>query len=585
MNPTRPTVSAELLATLIRATPERVRRRLDGTPNAAAGWHWQAGAEAWSVDAGGETVTLPHGHVAAIEQLTCTCLLSPRCFHVLACLTYLEVALVTAETGEPEPTEPASADAGEDLIACDEEQRTAARDLEASLAQFLRVGVANAGVVVQSSLLRGVHQCRAAGLHRLAALGLRLIAGTREFRARARTADPEQLAEDLADALETVRHLLGGRPVAGIWVGTARRPQWPVRPRKLHGLFAEPILTRSGFAGAAVYFLGEDGRIYTASDVRPGDAQQARDAYRGGIEIGPLIQPARELARGLYLGTDLTASPDGRLGRGKGVKIVEQGASTWQATAIQERFRRPLGDQWDAVYAQAAVPAEARPAGWDFVFLGGTVLGAVGPELLFQPAGEALPIRLAIENDDETLYFRANLHMLSHAPGLRLEVIARVDLRKPGTASPLAAAPVEGDAPDDRTARLEIPAALVGRICLGFDEIKRPFLVGAGSAPVVLNLSEMPPRADDPLHCLRRRWMATLLSGLVSGRLGNPNLLRAETATLDRLGFPTGAALLDALCRARADGGPSGTDTFLAAAVYLRSGSTELARVAQTLGS
>ena len=31
-----------------------------------------------------------------IDQVRCTCLLSPRCFHVLACLTRLEVALVEA---------------------------------------------------------------------------------------------------------------------------------------------------------------------------------------------------------------------------------------------------------------------------------------------------------------------------------------------------------------------------------------------------------------------------------------------------------------------------------------------------------
>src|SRR5262249_26085612 len=155
----------------------------------------------------------------------------------------------------------------------------------------------------------------------------------------------------------------------------------------------EPVVTRSGYSGAAVYFLGEDGRIYTASDVRPGEAQQARDAYLGGIEIGPLVQPARQLARGLYLGTDLTASVDGRLGRGKGVKVVEQGQSTWQVETMRERFRRPLPEQWNAVYAQAGLPDDARPAGWDFVFLQGTVLGAVGPELLFQTAADGTTLR------------------------------------------------------------------------------------------------------------------------------------------------------------------------------------------------
>src|SRR5262249_43126451 len=158
------------------------------------------------------------------------------------------------------------------------------------------------------------------------------------------------------------------------------------------------------------------------------------------------IQPAKELARRVYLGTDLTASPDGRLGRGKGIRIVEQGPSTWQAAAIQERFRRPLLDQWNAVYARADQPADAPPAGWDFGFVEGKVLGAVGPELWCEPTGDSRPIRLTIENESESLLFRENLRMLSHAPGLQVQMIARVSLQQPRMLSALAVAPVEGDA-------------------------------------------------------------------------------------------------------------------------------------------
>ena len=47
----------------------------------------------------------------------------------------------------------------------------------------------------------------------------------------------------------------------------------------LASIAAKEALTRSGFAGAAVHFLGEDGHIYTASDVRPGDAQLATPTW------------------------------------------------------------------------------------------------------------------------------------------------------------------------------------------------------------------------------------------------------------------------------------------------------------------
>ncbi len=585
MSSERPTVSAQLLAGLVAATPDRVRRRLDRAPDAAAAWTWQAGAEGWSVETGGETVTLPLTHVASVEQVRCTCLLSPQCFHVLACLTRLQVALVeSAPIQEGEPAEVTSTETGEDVIEPDEKQRHAARELVRNVAQVLRVGVANAGVVVQSGLLRAVHQCRAEGLHRLAAAGLRVIGGIGEVRARAPQSDPARLAEDLADVLETSQHLTSGKAVAGFWVGTARRKQFTVRPRRLHGLFAEPVLTRSGFAGAAVYFLGEDGRIYTAADVRPGDAQHALDAYRGGIEIGPLVQPAKQLARGLYLGTDLTASPDGRLGRGKDVRVVEQGQTTWQGEPIRECFRRPLVEQWNAVYAQAAAPAEARPAGWDFVFLAGAVLGAAGPELLFQPDGGLPPIRLAVANESEPLLFRENLRMVSHAPGLRLFVIGRLNLQEPSSVAPLAIAPDEGGAPGAEEPHLEVPAALAGRVCLGFDEIQRHWLVGARASPVILTAQKIEAEADDPLGALRRRWVAAMLSGFAAQRPGHTTTRAAETALLGRTGFATGAALLDSLSRSPPEGGPTAAETFLGTALYLRACGYELARSSALLG-
>jgi hypothetical protein len=577
MSADRPTVSPDLIAAIIEATPDRVRRRLDKTPDAAGGWQWEAGAEAWSVDTGGETVTLRHGHIVSVDQIRCTCLLSPGCFHILACLTHLQVVIVeSAPADQGEQATPVSLDSDEDLVEPSDAQRNTARELANSVSELLRAGVANAGVVVQSGLLRAVHQCRADGLHRLAALGLRVIGGTSEFRSRAATADPEQLSEDVGDILENSRHLLHDRAVNSFWIGTARRKQLPVNPRRLYGLFAEPIITRSGFTGAAVYFLGEDDRFYSASDVRPGDAQHARNAYLGGIEIGSLVQPAKQLARALYLGSEMTASADGRLGRGKAIRIVEHGRSNWQSEAIQRRFRRRPQEQWDAVYSQTALPADARSAGWDFVFLEGTVLGASGSELLFALQSNNVPVRLAIQNESEPLCFRENLRMLSFAPGLRLQMIARVDLRTPRRLYPLAIAAATGDA-NAEAPRLEIPDSFAGRFCMGFDEIQRTFLPTAGPLAMILDIPAM-EHIEDPLIPLRRRWVATMLSGDVARRTGKANLLDAEMAGLKRSGFATGAALLNALSSTSSHSGPGRNDTFLATAVYVHTSSHELAR-------
>jgi hypothetical protein len=601
MSDARPTVSPQLVATVIESAPDRVRRRLDRTPDAAAGWEWRLSDDGWSVDTGGEMVRLPPNRIQSLDQVSCTCLLTPNCFHVLAILTALRVALANgaeavsaddevttrarraSEADGPEGTvlqealsypshriESATTRQDEDLVQPTATQQRAAGDLTAAVAQLLRVGVANAGVVVQSGLLRAVHQCRAEGLHRAAAVGLRVLAGTSQFRARSPESDPAELAADVADLLETTQQILHQASVPSFWIGTARRKQLPVRPRKLHGLLAEPIVTRSGYAGAAAYFLGEDDQIYTASDVRPGDAQLARDAYLGGIEIGPLVQPAKQLARGAYLGTDLTASRDGRLGRGKNIKLVAQGASGWQVEAIRRRFQRPLVEQWNLVYDVASLPADARPAGWDFVFLTGKVLGAFGPQLFFHLTAEDRPIRLAIENESETLCFRENLRMFSHAPGLPLQIIARLNLPEPAIVYPLAAANAEPGSPDADSPRLDLPESLHGRLCLGFDELQRKHLIHARPAAVVLGELQI-PAVEDPLASLHRRWIAALLSGVASQRPSNTNTITAETAMLHRRGYATGAALLDATSRPPSAEGPNALDTFLAVSLYLRS--------------
>ncbi len=318
------------------------------------------------------------------------------------------------------------------------------------------------------------------GLHRLAGLGLRVVAGTNEIRVRCDDGGSRAARLDVADVLETSRHVLrreGHRRASG----SARRGANKCRFGRAGCTGCSP--SRSS---RAAVFRGQR-FIFSAKTIRSTqprisarvEAERARDAYLGGIEIGPMIQPAKQLARGLYFGTDLTASRDGRLGRGKGVKIVEQGESTWQADAIQERFRRPLLDQWNAVYAQAGEPADARPAGWDFVFVTGTVAGTAGAELLFIPNSDTSPIRMAIENESESLCFRENLRMLSHAPGLRMQVIGRMNLQEPTIFSPLAMAQAEGVGRTDGEPCLEIPQSFAGRICLGFDELQRHHLKNA----------------------------------------------------------------------------------------------------------
>ncbi|QDV17238.1 hypothetical protein Pan153_18730 [Gimesia panareensis] len=577
----RPSVSPEVIAEIIESAPDRVRRRLDRTPDAAGDWKWVFQDEAWSVEAGNETVTLAGQHLASVEQLSCSCLLTPNCFHIAACLTSLEVTLVDQDE-EPEHEETLESDAEEretvqpDLS--DEQQKAVAR-YRGALIQILEAGVANAGVFLQSQLLRAVHQCRAAGLHLIAATGVRILSGITEFRKRAPEQDSQQLAQDLAVALEAAHHLQEDQSVSEFWIGTSRRTQHPVKPRKLQGLLAEPVMTRSGYAGAAVLFLGGDDRFYTVGEVRPGDEQLARDAYRGGVQMGPLIQPAQKLARSSYLGTDLTASREGRLGRGTRVKIIEQGESSWQSPEFQQRFQRPLIDQWNAVYSKAALPAEERPAGWDLVFLTGTVLGASGPVLLLELADNRGVIELAIENDHPALCFRENLRMLSCAPGLTLNLVGRLSLQSPLRVFPLAIAQAEPAAADEQESRprLELPAEFQGRCFLGVDELQSRHLVHALPAECVLGQLRSEGEQDQ-LSVLRRRWVALMIGGLSSQRKTNQAFHVNDFSLLKKQGFETAAALLDHYPTIAATGGLNVSDLFLASAVYLKQCQLEQAR-------
>jgi len=80
----RPRIDPGLLAELLDAAPGRVRRKLDAAPRAAEEWDWSADGQVWTVGAGNETVTLNGPRITVADQVSCTCLLSPRCLHLLS---------------------------------------------------------------------------------------------------------------------------------------------------------------------------------------------------------------------------------------------------------------------------------------------------------------------------------------------------------------------------------------------------------------------------------------------------------------------------------------------------------------------
>ncbi|MFO0738281.1 MAG: hypothetical protein U0270_20480 [Labilithrix sp.] len=75
-----------LLSALAAAAPARVVKKLDADREVARSWTWMVGPDGGTVAiAGGETVTVraSDGLVTEPTAFTCSCLLTPRCFHVL----------------------------------------------------------------------------------------------------------------------------------------------------------------------------------------------------------------------------------------------------------------------------------------------------------------------------------------------------------------------------------------------------------------------------------------------------------------------------------------------------------------------
>ncbi|MCA9063567.1 MAG: FAD-dependent oxidoreductase, partial [Planctomycetaceae bacterium] len=265
----RPVIVPGVLSQLLDAAPARLQKKLDRDPKAAEAWTWQQQESQWQVICDNETVTLTNGTIESIDSVKCTCLLSPRCFHVLAVLNLLEVRLSEVEesgaeaavfTDSDRPTSPD--DPAEELAVIAEaavfsdHQRLIAQDMFRCCSEILASGLRSAGTTRQSRLLRSIHNCRAEGLHRLAAAGLRVMQDLRLLRSGDDDFQSSAAVADLTEVLEVSWRLSHSpsqpiSPAVRSLLGTARRQYLPIAGRKLYGLFSEPVLTRSGYADPA----------------------------------------------------------------------------------------------------------------------------------------------------------------------------------------------------------------------------------------------------------------------------------------------------------------------------------------------
>ncbi|MEU6537335.1 hypothetical protein [Streptomyces sp. NPDC047000] len=552
MSPDLPPVAPSVTAALVAALSPRLRKRLDAGVAKLADRPAvrDGGTVRIAVD---DTTDLelhaPGGVVTSADAIRCGCLLAPDCLHRAAAASAAPVADAPEETdgatAAPAPASGASAlgqAPGPDLpgpdfpapdvpgpdapAAVTAGERAAAQAVHDATATVLEAGVDGAGAVLQAELLRAAHTARLAGLHRAAASAVSVVTGLRA----ARSADPAYRLDDLVaavgDTLRTAHRLphATGRELAALR-GAARRPYTPDGSLRLYGLFSEPVLTATGYAGAVTWTADAAGRLYTVSDVAPGGAARAAGAVGRTVRMGDTALTHRELSRAGLAVSGATVSPSGRLGAGAGVRAVRASGAAWSAEPLERLWAVPVAEQ-----VSRALDDEGHDLLFLDVTLTGTVREASGDCLLADCGGVLL--RLAAAHDDPVLPFRDNLRLLAAAPGARLRVVARLT-RAPLPRALLLAATRPGD-----------PGTPVD---LGFDRLLRADLPAPAASPAA------PTTAADeaPLHLLRRR-VGQAVSG---GRrvLAFPDAGSADGGRLRAAGMATAGDLLDELRAAAAD--------------------------------
>jgi hypothetical protein len=504
---TRPTIAPAAAAALLAAVPSRLVKKLDADPEQAAAWTWsEDGTAVTATTPSGERVRLvaTGGGVARAEDVTCTCLLAPRCLHVAAV-----VSLLRPDDAAPAAASSASASAAAaaavptpaaESVALTPDHADAIALAWRAAAALVTTGADATGTSAQATLLRAIHACRAAGLHRAGSAATRVLAQIRELRADRPEFALAQLTADLRELLGVLRALAAaGAAAPSALVGTARRRYETIGGLRLYGVLSDAVAARSGYGGVVTYLTDGSGRMFTVSDVAPGDAARAAASYHAAADIGDATLSHRELGRaGLFLGA-ATASRDGRLGAGKDVRAVRAGASVWSEPAIASLWKPSLADQLARLAAASAEPIERRPAGYDLVFVTGELVvggGAVGVVL-----ADGRALALVPASDTAELRYRDNLIVLAAHRGKRVHLVGRVRLDRPRVVAPLAVGAV------DATDSLVLPDALGGRVNLGFDRL--------GTAGATGGKLETPPPAAslDPLLALRRRVERVGLAG------------------------------------------------------------------------
>ena len=610
-----PKICPALLATVTEAAPKRLVRKLDNNPQLARRWLWQIVSatdeqEVLQVTTDkGECVTLPLTTLAKIEQVQCSCLLAPRCLHILAVLSQLQIAdaeLATETAGSSAAADSsgssAAVDSSDSSAAVDSSSKAALTDkAEAAStfsekeiqsaratfetgAQILSAGIPGSGPLLQANLLRVIHSCRTDGLHRLATASLRVLQDIQKYRAESPLFHLSDYTNNLQELLEVAHKIANGREGNEALRGTARRKYEAVGSLILTGLLCEPILTDSGYAGVCTYLIDSKGQVFTLSDVMPGDSSRVRPAYAAPISVGDVSLAHKYLCRQGLLLQEATASSDGRLGHGKKTKSARRKQTAWTDEDVAHLWQEELASQLEAICIEAQKPLLQRNAGWNFIYVEGTIVGVQPSALLLNVQGKVL--RCVVPNEDEQLPYNENFRQLGRRLGLQLRAVGRVRLWQRSTIELLAIG--LGSCANEQE-QMSLPEKWNGRVNLGYERLQGLHFAKSKKESKGLFLPEMAAAQPDPLHVLTRRLRRMALGGRATLPPEAAQEIERERAKLQKQLLPTGGRLLGQLL-IRAHGSERTiagvkqvepielAKTWLAATIYTQSAKLDLNR-------
>lgn len=549
-------IEAAAFAEVLDALPPRLRKRLAAAVERAADWPREAsgdGGELIRVDEEtAVTLRVTEGVVRSASDVVCSCLLAPTCLHRAAVASrfpvYEPVDAAAPKQHESPPPAQTAAEPEPEGKPLSARERAAVEALWEAGSAVLVAGLVGASLFTEAELARATHQVRALSLHRAAALGARVGVCLRQARERRGEHRLEQFTADLRDLLSTAHSLLHATDPAALAEarGISRRSYSEHGSMRLHGLFTEPIVARSGHAGVVGYAVDGEGTIWSTASIAPGGGELVRPSYDAALKLGGTTLTQRELGRCGLLVNGASSSPDRRLGSGKTTKAVRTAGLAWTEAPIAGLFEQPLSAQFTRAL-RADREAETYRAGDELVFLrarvfgqdefGALILELEDPE---QPESTAGLIRCAALGTAPI--YRRNFDRLAEL-GTRVHLIARPDNARPGTVIGLAVYDPE----------LPVPDVWSGLVNLGLDRIpaaeddesaEAESTSAQGQQPSGEKESE-PPSVFAPdqtsLHLVRSHVEQAASAGRAITRT---TTLDRDCARLDREALHTAASLL-----------------------------------------